>query len=127
MVILGTYVFSGLTNVYAETTPKIDFIITVRNIEHEDILVGVTIDGLSQNFTIEGNPKYVSAPTAQIVKFSFPRENNEQNQTPITLKLADEYIPCISFENSEASCLSGKIDSLTVPQAKNLDVKYIPS
>jgi hypothetical protein len=115
----------GHQTVYANDIPKIDFLITVRNIEHKDVLVSVAVIGLTKNFTIAGNANYVAAPTTQIVKFSFPREIDSANL--ITLHAGDEYIPCISFKNSEASCLSAKIDSLTVPQAKPLDVKNIPS
>jgi hypothetical protein len=125
VTIIGMIATMGQQTVYADNIPKIDFLITVRNIEHKDVLVSVTVIGLTKNFTIDGNPNYVAAPTTQIVNFSFPREIDSANL--ITLRTGDEYTPCISFKNSEASCLSAKIDSLTVPQAKPLDVKYIPS
>ena len=117
----------GPKNAHAVNASKIDFVMTVKNIAHDNVTVSLTVDGISQNITLNGNPDFVVAPTSQIVKFSFPRENNQTNQAPIVLKMGDEYIVCESFKDSEASCLSGKIDSLTIPQAKNLDVKYIPS
>src|SRR5215813_2980875 len=55
---------------------NLDFVITVRNIAHDDVFVELRITGGStQNFTIPGNPSYIDAPTAQIVKFTFPRES----------------------------------------------------
>jgi len=105
---------------------NLDFLITVRNISHDDVFVELKITGGStQNFTIPGNPSYIDAPTSQIVKFTFPRENTDP-AIPV-LKIGDEYFPCISLKGTESACLRGTIDSLTIAQAKNVDVKAIPA
>jgi len=111
---------------YSQKAEKLDFVVTVRNIEHKDVFVQLRITGgTSQNFTIQGLPSYVDAPNVQIVKFTIPRQSTTPGIPP--LKIGDEYIPCVSYKDSETACLSAKIDSLTIPQSKTLDVKAIPS
>jgi hypothetical protein len=108
------------------TAENLDFVVTVRNIEHKDVFVELRITGgATQNITIDGLPSYIDAPNVQIVKFTFPRESDTPGIPP--LKIGDEYFPCVSYEDSEASCLRSTIDSLTVGQAKSLDVKAIPA
>lgn len=103
---------------------KLDFVMTVNNIAHDNVTVTLTVDGMSQNITLGGNPDYVGAPTSQKVKFTFPRNGTGVGTT--SLKVGDEYIPCLALKTSESTCLSAKIDSLTISQAKTLDVKNIP-
>jgi hypothetical protein len=103
---------------------KLDFVMTVNNIAHDNVTVTLTVDGMSQNITLGGNPDYVVAPTSQKVKFTIPRNGTGVGTT--SLKVGDEYIPCLALKTSESTCLSAKIDSLTISQAKTLDVKNIP-
>ena len=123
-LITPTILQMNLANAQAKAT-NLDWVLTVKNIAHDNVFVELRITGgTSQNFTIEGNPSFIDAPTAQIVKFTIPRENT--NPAIPVLKIGDEYFACLSLKGSEASCLRGTIDSLTIAQAKNLDVKAIP-
>ena len=101
---------------------KEEFDITVSNIMHQDIEVGLAIDGVTQTHVIKGNPATVITPTSQVVVFKFDRNG----KTPLPIKLGDEYDPCIRTLFTKASCLRAGVDSLTQPQKKSLDVKYIP-
>ncbi len=101
---------------------KEEFDITVSNILHQDVEVGLTIDGVVQTHVIKGNPPTVITPTSQVVVFKFDRNG----KTPLPIKLGDEYDPCIRTLFTKASCLRSTVDSLTQPQKKSLDVKYIP-
>ena len=74
----------GPKNAHAVNASKIDFVMTVKNIAHDNVTVSLTVDGLFLKIpTLNGNPDFVVAPTSQIVKFSFLRENNQTNQAPI--------------------------------------------
>lgn len=111
---------------YSQKAETLDFVVTVKNIEHKDVFVQLRITaGESQNFTIHGLPKYVDAPNQQLVKFTFPRQSTTPGILP--LKIGDEYFPCVSYPGSEAACLRATIDSLTIAQAKTVDVKAIPA
>ena len=55
---------------------KEEFQISVRNIKHDDLLVSVTIDGLTKKEKIDGNPSYIDAPTVQVVRFRFDRHED---------------------------------------------------
>ena len=123
LILASTKVMEG-NKTYA-AADKLDFVMTVNNIAHDNVTVTLTINGMSQNMTLTGAPDYVIAPTSAKVKFSFPRNGTGDGTTP--LKLGDEYIPCLALHSSESTCLSGKIDSLTIAQAKTLDVKAIPA
>lgn len=110
----------------SQKAETLDFVVTVKNIEHKNVLVQLRITGgESQNFTIQGLPKYIDAPNQQLVKFTFPRQSTTPGILP--LKIGDEYFPCVSYQGSEAACLRATIDSLTIAQAKTVDVKAIPS
>lgn len=125
-LITPTILQTNLANAQGAKAANLDWLLTVRNIAHDDIFVELRITGgVSQNFTIDGNPNFIDAPTAQIVKFTIPRENI--GLTNPTLKIGDEYFACLSLKGTEAACLRGTIDSLTIAQAKNLDVKAIPA
>jgi len=128
IALLLTATIYGLKSAYADNplTQKQEFDITVKNIKHNDIISAVTIDGLNQKFTIDGNPSVIGAPTSQIIKFTFFRHNGATPPTPLPIKLGDEYSYCISFTNSQASCQRASIDTLTQPETKTLDAKYIP-
>ena len=102
---------------------KEEFDITVSNIVHQDVEVGLVIDGVTQTSVIKGNPPTVITPTSQVVVFKFDRNG----KTPLPIKLGDEYTPCIRTLFTKASCLRAGVDSLTQPQKKSLDVRYIPS
>jgi len=101
---------------------KEEFDITVSNIMHQDVEVGLAIDGVTQTHVIKGNPPTVITPTSQVVVFKIDRNG----KTPLPIKLGDEYDPCIRTLFTKASCLRAGVDSLTQPQKKSLDVKYIP-
>ncbi len=103
---------------------KEEFDITVQNIQHKSIDVAVTIDGKTVTHHIKGNPGIIDAPTQQIIVLKVPRNLN--GPTPFPIKLGDEYTPCIRHHDSQSSCLRSTVDSLTQPQKKSLDVKYIP-
>ena len=128
VALLLTATISGLKSAYAVNplTQKTEFDITVKSIKHNDIIVAVTVDGLNQKFTIDGNPHRIGAPTTQIIKFTFSRNNGATPPTPLPIKLGDEYDYCISFTNSQSSCQRASIDTLTQPEGKTLDAKYIP-
>jgi len=114
-----------LNYAYAQKAETLDFLETVRNIAHDDVFVQFRITGgTTQNFTIDGNPNNIDAPTIQIVKFTLPRQSTTPGIPP--LKIGDEYFACLSLKGTEASCLRSTIDSLTIAQAKALDVKVIP-
>jgi len=99
-----------------------EFDITVSNILHQNVEVGLTIDGITQTHVIQGNPPTVITPTSQVIVFKFDRNG----KTPLPIKLGDEYDPCIRTMFTKATCLRSGVDSLTQPQKKSLDVKYIP-
>jgi len=121
-----TVVIPQMKLAYSQKAETLDFVVTVKNIEHKDVLVQLRITGgESQNFTIQGLPKYIDAPNQQLVKFTFARQSNTTGILP--LKIGDEYFPCVSYQGSEAACLRATIDSLTIAQAKTVDVKAIPS
>ncbi len=82
-----------------------EFDITVSNIMHKDILVSVTVGDTTKTHKINGNPSIIDAPTSQIIQFKIDRDKVNP-----TIKLADEYDPCIKFSNTESSCLQAKID-----------------
>ena len=128
LALMLTATISGLKSAHAVNplTQKQVFDITVKNIKHNDIIVAVTVDGLNQKFTIDGNPKRIGAPTAQIIHFTFSRNNGATPPTPLPIKLGDEYSYCISFTKSQSSCQRASIDTLTQPETKTLDAKYIP-
>ncbi|MGA9744049.1 MAG: hypothetical protein WBQ16_05490 [Nitrososphaeraceae archaeon] len=114
-----------LNYAYAQKAETLDFLETVRNIAHDDVFVQLRITGgTTQNFTIDGNPSNIDAPTIQIVKFTLPRQSTTPGILP--LKIGDGYFACLSLKGTEASCLRSTIDSLTIAQAKALDVKVIP-
>jgi len=107
------------------TNPLLDkeeFDITVSNIMHQDVEVGLAIDGVVQTHVIKGNPPTVITPTSQVIVFNIDRNG----KTPLPIKLGDEYTPCIKTMFTKASCLRAGVDSLTQPQKKSLDTKYIP-
>jgi hypothetical protein len=109
----------------AQKAETLDFLETVRNIAHDDVFVQLRITGgITQNFTIDGNPSFTDAPTIQIVKFTVPRQSTTPGIPP--LKIGDEYFACLSLKGTETSCLRSTVDSLTIAQAKALDVKVIP-
>ena len=101
---------------------KEEFDITVSNIMHQDVEVGLTIDGVTQTHVIKGNDPTVITPTSQVIVFKVDRNG----KNPLPIKLGDEYDPCIRTMFTKASCLRSGVDSLTQPQKKSLDVKYIP-
>lgn len=124
-------------------TAKEEFDVTVSNIMHTNILLGITVDGLIKTQLIPGNPPFGLVPTSKTVVFQFDRHTNATAPTALPIKLGDEYDPCISFYNStnnrfenhtkavfqnntNASCLRASINSLTQPQKTTLDSKYIP-
>ena len=126
-LMLSTTIY-GIGNAYATNplTQKQEFDITVKNIQHKNIILAVTVDGLNQKFTIKGNPSRIGAPTTQIIKLTFSRNNGAIPPTPLPIKLGDEYTYCVSFKNSQSSCQRASIDTLTQPETKTLDAKYIP-
>lgn len=129
IALMMTATIYGLGTAYA-TNPLIqkqEFDITVKNIKHSDIIVTVTVDGLNQKFTINGNPHRIGAPTQQIIKFTFSRNNGATPPTPLPIKLGDEYDYCLSHTNSQSTCQRASIDTLTQPEAKTLDANYIPT
>src|SRR5215831_385809 len=128
IALMLTATISGLGSASATNplTQKQEFDITVKNIKHNDIITAVTVDGLNQKFTIDGNPHRIGAPTQQIIKFTFSRNNGATPPTPLPIKLGDEYTYCISLKNSQSSCQRASIDTLTQPETKTLDAKYIP-
>jgi len=135
VLVVGATVSTGLKVVYAkgilgEGSPdKEEFQITVRNIKHSDLLVSVTIDGQTKKEKLDGNPKYIDAPTQQIVRFRFDREENSGTPGVLPIKLGDEYTACVAKQKDEskATCLRSSIDSITTPQTKNLYVDFIPN
>src|SRR5215831_8470907 len=121
---------AGLQRTYAANplTAKQEFDVTVTNIMHQDIIAAVTVDGLTKTQLVPGNPPFVLLPSSKVVIFQFDRHNGATPPTPLPIKLGDEYDPCIKFtNNSQASCVRASIDSLSQPQKKTLDSKYIPS
>ena len=73
-----------LNYAYAQKAETLDFLETVRNIAHDDVFVQLRITGgTTQNFTIDGNPSNIDAPTIQIVKFTLPRQSHHSRNTPI--------------------------------------------
>jgi hypothetical protein len=125
---------SGLKTVVAkgvlgEGSPnKEEFQITVRNIKHKDLLVSVTIDGLTKKNVIKGNPSYIDAPTQQVVRFRFDRHEDAGTPGVLPIKLGDEYTTCVAHKNDRGTgtCLRSSIDSTTTPQTKNLFADFIP-
>lgn len=107
---------------------KEEFQISVRNIKHDDLLVSVTIDGKTKKEKIDGNPSYIDAPTVQVVRFRFDREENAGTPGVLPIKLGDEYTTCAAKEDdrSKGTCLRSTIDSITTPQTKNLYADFIP-
>jgi hypothetical protein len=105
-----------------------EFQISVRNIKHDDLLVSVTIDGKTKKEKIDGNPSYIDAPTVQVVRFRFDREENAGTPGVLPIKLGDEYTTCAAKEDdrSKGTCLRSTIDSITTPQTKNLYADFIP-
>ena len=90
-----------LNYAYAQKAETLDFLETVRNIAHDDVFVQLRITGgTTQNFTIDGNPSNIDAPTIQIVKFTLPRQSTTPGILP--LKIGDEYFACISLKGTEA-------------------------
>jgi len=134
MLVVGATVSTGLKVVYAkgvtgEGSPdKEEFQISVRNIKHSDLLVSLTIDGKTKTEKIDGNPKYIDAPTTQVVRFRFDREENSGTPGVLPIKLGDEYTACVAKQSdkSKATCLRSSIDSVTTPQTKNLFADFIP-
>jgi len=107
---------------------KEEFQISIRNIGHDDLLASVTIDGKTKKEKIDGNPSYIDAPTIQIVRFRFDRNENAGTPGVLPIKLGDEYTTCVSkrSDKSTGTCLRSTIDSITTPQTKNLYVDFIP-
>jgi len=107
---------------------KEEFQISVRNIKHDDLLVSVTIDGLTKKEKIDGNPSYIDAPTVQVVRFRFDRHEDAGTPGVLPIKLGDEYTTCAAkhSDKSKATCLRSTIDSITTPQTKNLYADFIP-
>ena len=69
---------------YAQKAETLDFLETVRNIAHDDVFVQLRITGgITQNFTIDGNPSFTDAPTIQIVKFTASETKYHSRNTPI--------------------------------------------
>lgn len=130
MILTTTTTTAGLQKTYASSNPltaKEEFDVTVTNIGHRNIIVGVTIDGLTKTQLIPGNPPFVIPASTKVVLFQFDRHNGATPPTPLPIKLGDEWDPCIKFSNdTHTSCLRASIDSLSQPQKKTLDTRYIP-
>lgn len=125
---------NGYNSAYAAVSPasnpltaEEEFDITVTNIKHNNVIVGLTVDGLTKTQTIPGNIPVIAFPTSKVVIFQFDRHSNATAPTALPIKVGDEYDPCIKFDNNtNTSCLKGSIDSVTQAQKKTLDSKYIP-
>jgi hypothetical protein len=122
---------SGLISAFADTsnplTNKEEFDVVVSGISHKSILVSVSIDGLTQKFTIHGNPRYISAPTVQTIVFKFARNLGATPPTALPIKLGDIWTACIKLvKDTQSSCSSLPVTSLTQPQKQLLDARYIP-
>ena len=75
-----------LNYAYAQKAETLDFLETVRNIAHDDVFVQLRITGgITQNFTIDGNPSFTDAPTIQIVKFTVPRQSTTPGIPPLKI------------------------------------------
>ena len=123
---------SGLISVYADTTNpltnKQEFDVIVNGISHKSLLVSVSIDGMTQKYTIHGNPRYISAPTVQTIVFKFARNLGANPPTALPIKIGDIWTACVSLtkDSSQSSCSSLPVTSLTQPQKQLLDARYIP-
>jgi hypothetical protein len=123
---------NGLISASADTsnplTNKEEFDVVVNGISHKSILVSVSIDGMTQKFTIHGNPRYISAPTVQTIVFKFARNLDATPPTALPIKIGDIWTACVSLvkDTSQSSCSSLPVTSLTQPQKQALDARYIP-
>ena len=123
---------NGLISVHADIsnplTDKEEFDVVVNGISHKSLLVSVSIDGMTQKFTIHGNPRYISAPTVQTIVFKFARNLGATPPTALPIKIGDIWTACISLvkDTSKSSCSSLPVTSLTQPQKQALDARYIP-
>jgi hypothetical protein len=124
--------YNGLISAFADSsnplTNKEEFDVVVSGISHKSILVSVSIDGLTQKFTIHGNPRYISAPTVQTIVFKFARNLGATPPTALPIKIGDIWTACISLakDTHQSSCTSLPVTSLTQPQKQGLDARYIP-
>jgi len=109
-------------------TNKEEFDVVVSGISHKSILVSVSIDGLTQKFTIHGNPRYISAPTVQTIVFKFARNLGATPPTALPIKIGDIWTACISLakDTHQSSCTSLPVTSLTQPERQGLDARYLP-
>ncbi len=114
------------STIHNPLTAKEEFDVTVTNVRHRDIIVGVTIDGLTQSQIIPGNIPVIAFPTSKTVIFQFDRHSNVSPPTALPIKLGDEWDPCIKVNGTTSSCLRASIDSLSQAQKKTLDTRYIP-
>ena len=131
LVLLTAATSSGLISVYADTsnplTNKQEFDVVVSGISHKSLLVSVSIDGMTQKFTIHSNPRYISAPTVQTIVFKFARNLGATPPTALPIKLGDIWTACVGpFKDTPSSCSSYPVTSLTQPQKQLLDARYIP-
>jgi hypothetical protein len=130
LLLFTVLIFSGLNLAYADTsnplTDKEEFDVVVSGISHKDILVSVSIDGHTQNYKINGNPSYVSAPAVQQITFKFARNLHATPPTASPIKLGDIWLACIKIQGNKASCSAIPVFSLTQPQKQALDARYIP-
>lgn len=117
---------AATSTIHNPLTAKEEFDVTVTNVRHSDIIVGVTIDGLTQSQIIPGNIPVIAFPTSKTAIFQFDRNSNSSPPTALPIKLGDEWDPCIKVNGTTSSCLRASIDSLTQPQKKTLDSRYIP-
>jgi hypothetical protein len=132
LVLFTAATSSGFISVYADTsnplTNKEEFDVVVSGISHKSILVSVSIDGLTQKFTIHRNPNYISAPTVQTIVFKFARNLGATPPTALPIKIGDIWTACVSLvkDTQSSSCSSLPVTSLTQPQRQLLDARYIP-
>jgi hypothetical protein len=131
LVLFTAATSSGLISVYADTsnplTNKEEFDVIVSGISHKSLLVSVSIDGMTQKFTIHGNPHYISAPTVQTIVFKFARNLGATPPTALPIKLGDIWTACVKLvKDTQSSCSSLPVTSLTQPQKQLLDARYVP-
>ena len=123
---------NGLISASADTsnplTNKEEFDVVVSGISHKSLLVSVSIDGMTQKYTIHGNPRYISAPTVQTIVFKFARNLGATPPTALPIKIGDIWTACVSLvkDTQKSSCSSLPVTSLTQPQKQALDARYIP-
>lgn len=107
-------------------TDKQEFDAIVNQIFHKDIIVTVTINGVTHKQVINGLPSSVPGPASQIVVFLFSRKIVEPPSTR-TIRLGDLSTMCIKLrDDSEGSCINAPVDSLTQPIRRIFDARYIP-